>query len=698
MYLDMENACKLGMAKNIPERDSQYATGELRRGKFSEVYEVENMAYVEAILKDNFKNFNIRYDGGTEYFSKEIIDKIEPTLNMLKIKFVKLSEEEISSLVRFNRYKRDDHKYNKVSLVPRDYQNDIIDKSVSHFNSNSKGLLVLMCGVGKTLISLWIAQRLNSKRLLIGVPNILLLDQWNKMVEILFNDYSKLQVLGGVDEQEIIDFLNENEKCIVITTYSSSFKISNVTTKIGYEFDIKINDEVHHLTSQNFNDEERKSFISMLKIKSNKQLSLTATLKVLENQENKSDHDLVISNDNLEYFGDIIDKKGLLWAIDKNIICDYLIQTIITDEEILSEKFLEFNITSEIDKRLFLSAYSCLKSIMENHSHHLLIYCNNKDNSTKIIEYISQFLKEKYFLIEGLYYNDYHSGINSKEQDSILESFKRAKFGILTCVYCLGEGWDFPLLDGVVFAENMSSNIRIVQSALRASRKNSSEKNKITKIILPVLNATNWLEGDNADLRKVKEVIYQMSLEDETIEQKIKVCKISINKYEDKFIQKERDNINEFGEYDEDITNSLLLKTIKRTVFGLTYEKARKIISENQITDKDNYYKLCDNDYRLSKDPEIIFKGQFTNWIDYLSIERKFYDIDTCKSKVSEYLSEIPQIKDQLDLTVVCKKLCIIDNNFPPNGLWVEYYNVKDLGEIISVNNKKKKSSQILTI
>ena len=320
MYLDMENACKLGMAKNIPERDSQYATGELRRGKFSEVYEVENMAYVEAILKDNFKNFNIRYDGGTEYFSKEIIDKIEPTLNMLKIKFVKLSEEEISSLVRFNRYKRDDHKYNKVSLVPRDYQNDIIDKSVSHFNSNSKGLLVLMCGVGKTLISLWIAQRLNSKRLLIGVPNILLLDQWNKMVEILFNDYSKLQVLGGVDEQEIIDFLNENEKCIVITTYSSSFKISNVTTKIGYEFDIKINDEVHHLTSQNFNDEERKSFISMLKIKSNKQLSLTATLKVLENQENKSDHDLVISNDNLEYFGDIIDKKGLLWAIDKNII------------------------------------------------------------------------------------------------------------------------------------------------------------------------------------------------------------------------------------------------------------------------------------------------------------------------------------------------------------------------------------------
>ena len=65
----------------------------------------------------------------------------------------------------------------------------------------------------------------------------------------------------------------------------------------------------------------------------------------------------------------------------------------------------------------------------------------------------------------------------------MLANFEKSKFGIISCVYCLGEGWDFPLLDGVVFAENMSSNIRIVQSALRASRKNKNEPNKITKIL-----------------------------------------------------------------------------------------------------------------------------------------------------------------------------------------------------------------------
>jgi hypothetical protein len=39
----------------------------------------------------------------------------------------------------------------------------------------------------------------------------------------------------------------------------------------------------------------------------------------------------------------------------------------------------------------------------------------------------------------------------------------------------------------------------------------------------------------------------------------------------------------------------------------------------------------------------------------------------------------------------MCDELCKLDNNFPPNGLWVEYYNVKDLLNIINITNKKKK-------
>ena len=196
-------------------------------------------------------------------------------------------------------------------------------------------------------------------------------------------------------------------------------------------------------------------------------------------------------------------------------------------------------------------------------------------------------------------------------------------------------------------------------------------------------------------MKKVREVIYQIGLEDETITQKIKVFKIDIEKQKHKKKEKEeKEIVDEFGEYDDELTQKLRLKTIKRTALSTTYEKARKIIADKNIKNKESYYELCKIDNRLSKEPEITFRGQFTNWIEYLSIERVYYDLETCKNKVGVYLLLYPEIKKHyLDLSIVSNKLCNIDALFPPNDLWVEYYNVKDLRDIITIqiSIKKKK-------
>lgn len=713
---DVDDACKMGKAINIPERDTQYATGEIKRGYFEAVFEVpiKKMGIVERLLQNEFRELNVKYDAGTEFYNKKIITLIEPYLITIGIKYKKLSKEEISDLVRCNRVRKTFKKINIqslihilkskrtnnqiVSYIPRNDQTIIIGKSVIHFHQYDKGMLVLVCGVGKTLISLWITQELNSNTILIGVPNKLLLKQWEEVICVLYQSVPYLVVSGGVDTENIMRFLENNQKkCIVITTYSSAHKVYTATQYTRFSFCMKINDEAHHLTSNNMRlTHTTKKYIQMLNIPSVKQLSLTATLKQLESM---CDDGIVVSNDNVEYFGEIIDRRCLLWAINENIICDYDIQTIVTDEEKLEQQLLRFHIIEENDKRLFLSAFASLKSIFDGHSHHLLIYSNNKNNSLKLIQYIKMLLDDNYFDIPDLYYSNYHSEMKSKDQKEIINNFEKAKFGIITCVYCLGEGWNFPLLDGVVFAENMTSNIRIVQSALRASRKNKNDINKKTKIILPILNRDDWLENnENLDLKKVREVIYQMGLEDETITQKIKVFRIDIEKQKPKQREKEeREIIDEFGEYDDELTQKLRLKTIKRTALATTYEKARKIIADKNIKNKEEYFELCERDNRLSKEPEIVFKGQFTNWIEYLSIERVYYDLETCKNKVGEYLLLYPEIKKYyLDLSIVCKELCELDNNFPPIGLWVEYYNVKDLRDIIIITNKKKKRGVIL--
>ena len=705
---DIYNACKLGKASNIPERDNQYATGEIKRGCFELVFEVpiKQLSILERLLQSNFRHFHIQHDAGTEFYHTDIISAIEPYFKSLNISYRKLTTEQITELVRINRIRNIFKQLNKKSLLqtlktlkplykPRDYQTEIIEKSVSYFQDHDKGMLVLICGVGKTLISLWITQRLSSKTVLIGVPNIQLLNQWELIVPNLFPDVPILRVSGGTTNDDIVRFLRCHSQLFLLTTYSSAHKVRKATSDISFIFDMKINDETHHLTTINMDAEElTKTYIEMLNIPSIKQLSLTATLKQLDS---KYIHTEVVSNDDAAYFGEIIDRKCLLWAIQNNIICDYHLQTIITNEDDLEEHLRIFNITEENDQRLFLSAYAALKSINDGHSHHQLIYTNSKDSSIKIIRFIILLLEHQYFQIPTLYSSEYHSEMTSSEQTKCIQQFETAPFGILSCVYCLGEGWDFPLLDAVVFAENMTSNIRIVQSALRASRKDEKSKHKIAKIILPILYRDDWLEDtNNQDLKKVRKVIHQMGQEDETISQKVKVYKIKFEKHLPLPKEQMRPRLDEFGEYDDALTQQLRLKTIPRIALGMTYDKARKIISEKSIRSKQAYYELCEHDARLPREPEEFFKGKFTNWIHYLSIEGEYYDLEICRRKVNEYLQLHPELRRNIDMSNICTILCEQDPLFPPNGLWVEYYNIKNVEEIMLYKPSKRKVISVL--
>ena len=97
---DIYDACKIGKANNIPERDSQYATGEIKRGYFESVFEVpiEKLGIVERLIQNEFCDLHVKYDGGTEFYNKKIICLIEPYLIKLGIRYRKLSKQEISEL------------------------------------------------------------------------------------------------------------------------------------------------------------------------------------------------------------------------------------------------------------------------------------------------------------------------------------------------------------------------------------------------------------------------------------------------------------------------------------------------------------------------------------------------------------------------------------------------------------------------
>ncbi len=709
-----ENTIKLGIASNIKDRAGTYVTGEIIRGEFIKVFEVqhENMRDVEFHLHKVLWNFRDCRGGGTEFFNRDIIEMVA---NNIPVPFRELSREECLQLDRQSRNNNnhaesisddsdtatlvddtetlvddtetlvddfdtmtlvDDFetfKEMEETLEPREFQKEIIEKCATHYSTHNKGLLILTCGVGKTLISLWVAQRLGSNKIAIGVPTVVLLEQWLKVIAQIFPNIPVLKVPGN---QDVATFVAKNPKCIVITTYSSSYKL------IGSVFDLKILDEAHHLTSINLEASSTRAFVRILDVESSKQLALTATPKQLDGNNDPN----IISNDNREQFGEVIHRINLLWAIENNVVCDYVIQTILVDEGRIDD--------SIENKRLFLAAYCALKSMVNKHtpSHHLLIYCNDMHNSAVILGYLKALLRNQFSeLADDCFAETYNSNMAPLQQREILDRFESSRLGIIICVYCLGEGWNCPLLDAVVFAENMSSNIRITQCAQRACRKNYLDPCKIAKTILPILDLD---EDDNKpDLKTVREVIYQMGLEDATVISKMSVYREARDE-EMPNKSRGRNAPMEFV-YDEEITRRLRLKTTPRTNVG--FETIRRMLAERNIRSIEQYNELCDHDVRFPRDPEQTFGHLVArwSWVDYFGIPRTFYDIDVCKQKCAMYLTMSPEMREKMvDISVVCEALCQLDSMFPPKGLWVDYYHVNELSDIIPIFKPlaKKKS------
>jgi len=78
---------------------------------------IEKMGIIERLLQNKFRELNIKYDTGTEFYNKKIITLIEPYLITLRIKYRKLTKQEISDLVRRNRARKTIKKININNLT-----------------------------------------------------------------------------------------------------------------------------------------------------------------------------------------------------------------------------------------------------------------------------------------------------------------------------------------------------------------------------------------------------------------------------------------------------------------------------------------------------------------------------------------------------------------------------------------------------
>ena len=101
----------------------------------------------------------------------------------------------------------------KPKPKPRDHQSEAIEKVAKGFKDANKGQLIMACGTGKTLITLWIKENLKANLTLILLPSLSLLSQtlkeWTFGMNTPFKSLavcSDETVTKGASEDQLLEF------------------------------------------------------------------------------------------------------------------------------------------------------------------------------------------------------------------------------------------------------------------------------------------------------------------------------------------------------------------------------------------------------------------------------------------------------------------------------------------------------------
>lgn len=675
---DKYNICKLGKTLNIPDRNNSYITGEPMRGYFGMVFEVSygKMNEIETMLQNEFYelNFNNVGNGGIEFFDKKITVLIEPWLIKNGYKYVKLSDLEISDLVRCNRIRNINNKiYNEYIWYEREYQTIIINYSKNELLLKKKIYLELPTGGGKSYIVYNLFEYLGSDFIIIVSPRKIVNYQniSQKYLQILKDNYITFNYSS---DNNFDEYLKLSKKKILICCIQSINKIyekiydkilSNSITNIIIWFDEAhwgieewINTLSNDINSQFWllNNEyiKYRIFTSASPNKS----------KVLENQD---------------IFGKLyspLKVKELINIKWLSGIKPYVYSDNIKNVDNIKYIISDFN---EKKRQFGFSFHNKQKNAFNLFYKHYIQYKTDKTYIKPFLLVSDNFTIEKEPKLQEIILKYNYRDIKTYETNIYSIGYVVSKYSL---------GYDFNKLDFICLSDPKLSIQDIKQCIGRGIRPDElgqygSNKEKILIVSLPVYIDDNNDNKYEKIIEVLKYLLYDIEIPFEEIEFK--------NRYTSNFKEVVHKSNEYIGINDvKSILLNLLELENKKTAFSTTYEKAIKIIADKNIKSKESYYELCEKDNRLSKEPEIIFKGHFTNWIEYLSIKRVYYDLETCKKKVGEYLLNVTDIN--FEFINITKSLKLLDDMYPPYDLWNEYYDIDDITDII----KHKKNGELV--
>jgi superfamily II DNA or RNA helicase len=405
---------------------------------------------------------------------------------------------------------------------PMPHQQIAIDDVSAGLAEHERGQLVMACGTGKTLVGLWVTERLGAQRVLVLLPSLSLLAQtmreWaanstdpflplpvcsddtvreQEEEDHLLEHTSELGLPATTDPAVIAAFLSRGGRRVVFATYQSSAQLvaaCAAAPEVG--FDLAIADEAHRCAGAGGS-----TFSTILDpdaIPVDRRLFMTATPRYLSDRVRAraaaEDYE-VTSMDDPARFGPVLHRLSFAEAIAKDLLSDYDVAIVGVDNPTVRETIERAALVAgsdarPTDARNLAAQIGVAKAIAAHDLHRVVTFHGRvaaaRRFSTALPETIAWMPEEA--RPPGRMWSAYVSGeMPSGRRDTLLGRLRNlgpGERGVLANARCLAEGVDVPAIDGVAFIDPRRSQVDVVQAVGRAIRR-APDKAHGT-VILPV--------------------------------------------------------------------------------------------------------------------------------------------------------------------------------------------------------------------
>jgi predicted helicase len=446
----------------------------------------------------------------------------------------------------------------KPKSSPRGHQQDAVDAVVDAFKYHDRGKLLMACGTGKTLTSLWIQERVlgpdtaqqGPRRTVVLFPSISLLSQtlhewtsqrshtWRRLAvcsdqSVMSSrkndteDYSDVLV-GDLDfsvttDQSVIEeFLRSDDDQVIFATYQSSKQVGQAALNCGVEYDLVICDEAHHLTGSL--DKTNSSVLTNEKFPTKKRLFMTATPRIITPLAVSEATDAgykVSSMDDEKLFGVIAYELNFGKAIADEVLTDYQVVVAVTSaqsaKDLNVDKFIDIDNTKTTTQDL-ASTIASAKALEKYDVSRSISFHSTISRSKSFVHILKTLSTESIDGVPTDLHADHVDGtMPSSERLKKLHTLKKgsSSHSLLANARCLSEGVDVPALDGVIFVDPRQSEIDIVQAVGRAIRKSADKK--VGTVVIPIVYSVGSDGAGQLDAKghkKLRQVLWSLRAHD----------------------------------------------------------------------------------------------------------------------------------------------------------------------------------------